>query len=111
MGYLKWKVVAGLFLCSLCSVDTSAQFVKNERLISFEESQIPAYLEGKASQLGISDEHYKDGKQSLSWTFEPGAILTMKRDLKFEYKDPPERICTFLLLLFGCIMKMHRISR
>ena len=88
MGYLKWKVVAGLFLCSLCSVDTSAQFVKNERLISFEESQIPAYLEGKASQLGISDEHYKDGKQSLSWTFEPGAILTMKRDLKFEYKDP-----------------------
>ena len=88
MDFLKWKVGAGLLLGSLWSAGISAQIVKNERLLSFEEPQAPAYMEASASQLGISDEHYKDGKQSLSWTFEPGAVLTMKRDLKFEYKDP-----------------------
>lgn len=88
MDFLKWKVGAGLLLGSLWSAGVAAQIVKNERLLSFEEPQAPAYLEATASELGISDEHYKDGKQSLSWTFEPGAVLTMKRDLKFEYKDP-----------------------
>ena len=27
-------------------------------------------------------------KHSLEWTFEPGGILELKKDLKFEKKDP-----------------------
>lgn len=30
-------------------------------------------------RLEISDEHYKDGLHSLSWTFNPGAVLSIKR--------------------------------
>ena len=45
-------------------------------------------LTAAGSQLGISDEHYRDGDHSLSWTFEPGAALSIKKDLKFEKKDP-----------------------
>ena len=43
---------------------------------------------GTDSRLELSDEHYKDGLQSLSWTFNPGAVLSIKKDLKFEKKDP-----------------------
>ena len=43
---------------------------------------------GNRFRLGISGEHYKDGLHSLSWTFDPGAVLSVKKDLKFEKKDP-----------------------
>ena len=38
--------------------------------------------------LSLSDEHYKDGSRSLRWTYKPGAVLSLKKDLKFEAKDP-----------------------
>ena len=59
-------------------VKGEAQIVKNERLLSFEDTQVPAFITGTNSQLGISDEHYRDGRQSLSWTFRPGAVLTIQ---------------------------------
>ena len=31
---------------------------------------------------------YKDGKHSLEWTFEPNGRLELRKDLKFEKKDP-----------------------
>lgn len=65
-----------------------AQVMKNERLLSFEEVKIPAFITETNSKLSISNEHYKDGHQSLSWQFRPGAVLTIKKDLKFEKKDP-----------------------
>ena len=30
----------------------------------------------------------RQGLHSLSWTFNPGAVLSIKKDLKFEKKDP-----------------------
>lgn len=65
-----------------------SQVVKNEKLLSFEDRQVPAFISGTGSRLDISGEHYKDGVQSLSWTFEPGAVLSIKKDLGFEKKDP-----------------------
>ena len=72
----------------LCSAFLHAQVVTDERMFSFEESKIPDYITGVNSQLSISDTHYKDGKHSLKWTFEPGGVLELKKDLKFEKKDP-----------------------
>ena len=84
----KWKVGAAALLWMLSSVDGQAQIVKHERLLSFEDPQVPTFITATDAQLGISDEHYRDGEHSLSWTFEPGAVLSIKKDLKFEKKDP-----------------------
>ena len=72
----------------LCSAFLHAQVVTDERMFSFEEPQIPDCITATHSRLSVSDLHYKDGKHSLEWTFEPGGILEFKKDLKFEKKDP-----------------------
>ena len=72
----------------LCSAFLHAQVVTDERMFSFEEPQIPDCITATHSRLSLSDLHYKDGKHSLEWTFEPGGILELKKDLKFEKKDP-----------------------
>ena len=83
------KIIKWVFpLCLMgLMAPVSAQVVKNERLFSFEGG-VPAQLQVDASSLAISDAHYKDGTHSLRWTYQPGAVLTLKKDLKFEEKDP-----------------------
>lgn len=76
-----------MFSCC-CSAFLSAQVVTDERLFSFEQSDIPSCITGVQSQLSISDVHYKDGTHSMEWVFEPGGVLELKKDLKFEKKDP-----------------------
>lgn len=88
MQFSKWTMGVGMLLSALLPVDAEAQVVKNEKLLSFEDRQVPAFISGMGSRLDISGEHYKDGVQSLSWTFEPGAVLSIKKDLGFEKKDP-----------------------
>ena len=82
------KLGAAVFLSLFSSVTLLAQLVKNDRMFSFEESQVPACISSESSKLSISPEHYKDGTHSLLWTFQPNATLSLKKDLKFEKKDP-----------------------
>lgn len=79
--------VVGLF-SFLSSAFLNAQVVTDERMFSFEEPEIPDCFTSTHSQLSLSNKHYKDGKQSLEWAFEPGGMLQLKQDLKFEKKDP-----------------------
>ncbi len=65
-----------------------AQLVKHERLLSFEEGEVPAFITGEKSQLSITTAHYKDGLRSLNWKFKPEGTLSIKRNLEFEPKDP-----------------------
>ena len=88
MRFSRWTVVVGMLLGAMLPLNGEAQVVKNERLLSFEEEQVPIFISGTDSHLNISDEHYRDGSHSLSWAFEPGAVLSVKKDLKFEKKDP-----------------------
>lgn len=112
MQFSKWKIGAVALVCMLLPGSVHAQIVKNERLLSFEEKQVPAFVTTAAgSQLGISDEHYRDGDHSLSWTFEPGAALSIKKDLKFEKKDPRGKTPIFRLSSYGCTMSRPRTSR
>ena len=89
MHFNKWPrgaaALLGLFLAS----QAEAQVVKNERLLSFEDGAVPAYMvvDG-GSRLAINDEHYKDGLHSLGWEYGPGDVLSVKKDLMFEKKDP-----------------------
>lgn len=84
--FLKLRVI--ILLSFVCSTTLFGQFVKSERMFSFEEPHIPACISSENSKLSISPEHYKDGKHSLAWSFAPGAVLSLKKDLKFEKKDP-----------------------
>lgn len=86
---MKLKVIK-LWIAGLvfCCTGASAQLVKQERLLSFEEKQVPAFVTGSRSQLMVSREHFRDGNRSLCWDYEPGAVLSVKKELKFERKDP-----------------------
>ena len=84
--FIRLEIV--LFLSFGGSFSLFAQFVRNDRMFSFEESEVPACMSSENSKLSISTEHYKDGKHSLAWSFESGGILSLKKDLKFEKKDP-----------------------
>lgn len=79
-------------LCALLLWGTAggagAQTVKNERLLSFEETDVPGYVTAEQSAVILSSTHFRDGKQSLEWTYEPGARLSVRKDLLFEPKDP-----------------------
>lgn len=72
----------------LCTSFLSAQVVTDERMFSFEEPKIPACVTSDHSALSLSDIHYKDGKYSLEWAFNPNGVLKITKDLKFEKKDP-----------------------
>lgn len=88
MQFSRWKTGVAILLWTLLATSGKAQLVKNERLLSFEEKQLPSFITATASQLTISDEHYRDGGHSLSWAFQPKSVLSVRKDLKFEPKDP-----------------------
>lgn len=75
-------------LLFLFSTLLGAQVVNDERMISFEGAEVPSFIGGADAQITLSDGHYKDGKQSMKWSFSPGGTLTLKKDLGFEKKDP-----------------------
>lgn len=63
MQFSKWTMGVGMLLGTLLPVSAEAQVVKNDKLLSFEDPQIPVFISGTDSRLEISDEHYKDGLQ------------------------------------------------
>lgn len=74
-------------LCALGSAD--AQWIQHERFLSFEEEAVPAFISTDSrSALAVSPRHFREGVQSLEWTFTPGSELSVRKDLKFEKKDP-----------------------
>lgn len=99
---IQQKVLA--FLLFLYPCIASAQLVESDRLLSFEERQIPTYLDGTDAHLSISDAHYKDGTHSLRWDYEPGAVLNIKRPLNFEKKDTTGKdlyLSTFIVWIYN----------
>ena len=64
MQFSKWTMGVGMLLGTLLPISAEAQVVKNDKLLSFEDPQIPVFISGTDSRLEISDEHYKDGLRS-----------------------------------------------
>lgn len=85
-SFKKWGLMC--MFSFIGSTLLQAQLVMDERMLSFEGSQIPAYIRSEQSQVSLSAAHYKDGKQSLEWAFLPSGRLEIKKNLKFEKKDP-----------------------
>lgn len=78
--------VLTFFLWGMSSM-ISAQILKHDRLISFEEQTVPDSIESQQSTFAVSTKHNKDGKQSLRWNFNPNGSLSFKKNLCFEKKD------------------------
>ncbi len=83
MQFSKWKIGAVALVCMLLPGSVHAQIVKNERLLSFEEKQVPAFVTTAAgSQLGISDEHYRDGDHQFELDFRAGCRTVYQKRLE-----------------------------
>lgn len=88
MKYKLFKNSLCTAIMAFCPILLSAQLVKHDRLLSFESAEVPSFITGANSDLSISGLHYKDGIQSLQWKFQPKGNITIRKDLKFEKKDP-----------------------
>lgn len=87
---MKFKTrIAFAFFCLLTVVYMYGNSTEKDKwLLSFEEESVPDFITGTDSQVATSTAHYKEGKQSLEWIFEPNGVLQLKKDLKFEKQDP-----------------------
>lgn len=85
LNFVKQGVVFLTFL--LAPFGLFAQLVKHDRLLSFEDGKVPAFVSGVKSAFSISSAHYKDGLHALEWSFEPGGELVINKDLGFEKQD------------------------
>ena len=85
---LKFKAKLSLAMASFVALGASAQVVKHERMLSFEDGVVPSFITTDKGMLGINDEHYKDGLHCMQWEYKPGSVLSIKKDLKFEKLDP-----------------------
>ena len=68
------------------SPDVSAQMYDDPRMFSFEKPTELQFISAQKSAVELSGTHYKNGKKSLQWSYEPGASLSIKKDLQFEPK-------------------------
>lgn len=85
------KILKRMFSAALLAVTpvlAGAQLVSHDRLLSFEEKDVPSFISCSGSQASISDKHFREGIHSLRWDFTPGSTLEVNRDLCFEPKDP-----------------------
>lgn len=92
--------------CLLLAAHLPAQIVKHDRLLSFEEATVPTFITATKAGLSITSDHYKDGTHSLSWKYQPGEVLSIKKDLCFEKKDPAGKdlyLSTFVVWVYNSV--------
>lgn len=80
------------------------QVVKHNRILSFEEGDVLAFISSVNSELSISSSHYKDGRNSLSWKFQPEGELIISKDLGYELEDPTGKdtyLSTFVVWVYN----------
>ncbi len=58
-----------------------AQLYDDSRMMSFESSADLQGIKAFDSKVSLSPLHYKNGSKSLEWTFQPGGVLTIDKDL------------------------------
>jgi chondroitin-sulfate-ABC endolyase/exolyase len=82
-----------LIMLAWCFAPTGAkgQLYNDPRMLSFENNDELKTVQAEKSQVELSTVHYKNGKSSLQWNFQPGATLSFKQDLQFEPKIKGDR--------------------
>lgn len=86
------------------SPDVSAQMYDDPRMFSFEKPTELQFISAQKSAVELSGTHYKNGKKSLQWSYEPGASLSIKKDLQFEPKVKGNRdnyLAAFIVWIYN----------
>ena len=86
------------------SPDVSAQMYDDPRMFSFEKPTELQFISAQKSAVELSGTHYKNGKKSLQWSYEPGASLLIKKDLQFEPKVKGNRdnyLAAFIVWIYN----------
>lgn len=98
------KSILMIILLSVYVVTSPAQLVKHERLLSFEQEKDLSVIKTTQSTVSISGDHYKDGANSLLWTFSAGGRLSVNRDLRYEPIDSTGKdtyLSTFVVWIYN----------
>lgn len=74
---MKKTLFASLFL-------TSSLFAQDVQLYQFENPLTDNIKATNPQSIQLSQEKYKDGKQSLAWTFQPNETLTIKGNVSYK---------------------------
>ncbi len=88
----------------LFTIVCQAQLVKHERLLSFEDNNSLLYISTSASDISISEKHYKDGLRSLLWKYNAGGTINIKKDIGYEPVDPTGAdtyLSTFIVWIYN----------
>ncbi|MGZ2369541.1 chondroitinase family polysaccharide lyase [Ancylomarina sp. YFZ004] len=91
----------------------SAQDFINPAIISFEDSISQNWSTPTPSSIVTSTTHYKHGKQSLQWKYEPNSELIIKQDINFKPFDPnaiDKSIPTFCVWIYNETPKDEKIK-
>ena len=78
---LKNNILATVIGLSGVCATAQAQMYDDPRMFSFENKQELSYIKTSKSAVELSDAHWRNGKTSFQWTFQPGASLSIKKDL------------------------------
>lgn len=84
---MKLQALTRLFAticCIAAPLGVAAQIYDDPRMFSFESNADMSFVSSENSATSLSGAHYKNGKKSLEWTFQPGGILKVKKELQFE---------------------------
>ncbi|WP_321317514.1 chondroitinase family polysaccharide lyase [Labilibaculum sp.] len=78
-----------LIVLILCFQRISAQDLFIPQILSFEETSVSQNWSCDSnSEIGISRQHYKHGKQSMRWDWNKNSALVFKGDINFKAFDP-----------------------
>lgn len=70
----------------------------------FFEQGVSKSIDTSSSQLlTLNSEHYKDGKNSLEWSFDPNSQLSFKQDIRYENEENEARPYTFMAWIYNDI--------
>lgn len=61
----------------ICALLLCLPTILTAQVIGFENGVPPSFKNGLGSQLATSAQYYKEGKQSLEWTYQPGATFSI----------------------------------
>lgn len=64
----------------VCTILCCLPALLSAQVIQFENGVPASFKNVKGSRLATSTQYYKDGKQSLEWKYQPGAVLSIGMD-------------------------------
>lgn len=100
-----FKYIVSITLILFCSINNiHCQEYFHEKIISFENTDILKSINTTNSKASLSTSHFKDGKNSLEWSYKKNASLELNKNINFLPFDPKsgsQRIPNFSFWIYS----------